>query len=103
MFVKEPTHIHEDSRYLNHKEHDAKHNDKVHKVERLIEGQGGDDVVCDSLVVKSSVTPYYYCYEEEVNYEESTCCYQCPNMNVSNRLDALSTVKDGLTVRADVE
>ena len=75
MLEKKVSHIHEDSRYLNHKEHDAEHHDEVHKIECLIKGHCGDDVVSDCLVVKCSLSLYYHCYEEEIYYEESTSCY----------------------------
>ena len=43
--------IKKNRRYLHEKKHCAEHDHKIHEIERLIEGQDGDDVMSVCLII----------------------------------------------------
>ena len=96
-----PAHADEDGRDLDEEEHDAKHNHEVHKVERLVEGGRGDQVMRIGLIVQRCVALDDEPHEEKVREEVAARVQQRPDVDIPRRIDALIRVKNGLPIAAD--
>ena len=103
MLEEEPAHVHENSRDLNHQEHDAEDDGEVHERECLVKRHDGDYVMCNCLIIERGPALYQENYCEKINQEETAGCNHGPYMYVSDCVNAHIAVEYSLITRANVQ
>ena len=103
MSEQKPPSADKDRRYLHEEQHGAKDNHDIHEVEGLIESGYGDNMMCVSLIIQGWITFDDTKYEEKVYDEVATCVNKCPDMNVSDSVNAFITVEYSLFPTANIK
>ena len=101
--VEQPSDGNEGRRNLYEQENDSKDDRPVHEDECAEEGEKGDDVMTNHLLIERRETANNNDNAEGVSHEVPASVHKRPNMQVARSVHAVVTVEDGLTTSTNIK